>query len=87
MSALAMACGVTVGDLWSRAQDSSLSKVKSPEEVVAERVNKLFAVAQAQFPKLDVQGALLASDVAQESQPDSPALAGRSCRRALGYHR
>jgi len=67
MSALATACGVTVGDLWSRAQESLTPKVKSPEQVVAERVHKLLAVAQAQFPKLDVQGALLASDVAKES--------------------
>lgn len=67
MSALATACGVTVGDLWSRAQSSLMPKVKSPAEIVTGRVHKLLAVAQAQFPKLDVQGALLASDVAQES--------------------
>lgn len=72
MSALATACGLTVGDLWARAQAEITPRVEDAGEVIAERIKKLLTVARAQFPRIDVQSALLSSDVAQETKLTAP---------------
>lgn len=68
MSALAAACGLTVADLWARAQAAIGPSGKSAGQVVAERLEKLLTVARAQFPRIDVPATLLSSDVARETQ-------------------
>ncbi|WP_420369464.1 XRE family transcriptional regulator [Curtobacterium sp. L1-20] len=72
MSALAAACDVSVGALWTRAQAEIVPKAASDADVVAGRVNKLLAVARAQFPRMDLQAALLSSDVARDAGLAAP---------------
>lgn len=68
MSALAAACGMTVADLWARAQAELAPREEQPSDVIAARARKLLAVAHAQFPTIDIPSALTASEAARAAR-------------------